>query len=119
MAIISESITIHRDGTGHADGVKPLIEVLQFVAKSRSTRDLYRAAEASGVRCFLRVPLASDEQPVDVAALGRVLRKILREAIETVGSGDQIVVEFLPDPDGRLRIAAGPTAEMGGKSLPR
>ncbi|MCE6076361.1 hypothetical protein FS799_15940 [Agrobacterium vitis] len=114
MAIVSENITIHRDGAGHANEVKPLIEALQDVAKSRSTRDFYRAVEAGGVRCFLRVPLTSDVQAVDSAALGRVMRKVLREAVEAAGSGDQIVVDFLPDPDGGLRIAAGPATEMGG-----
>lgn len=89
-----------------------MMDALQDVAGSRSTRDLFRSVGDGEVRCFLRLPLVVDERPVEASALGRALRKVVRTAVDAASPGDEIVVDFITETASRLRIAAGAVAEM-------
>ncbi|MDH1270523.1 hypothetical protein N5C81_23180 [Rhizobium pusense] len=113
MMIASASIPLHYSDAASASGVRALIEALQEVAQSRSTRDLFRLRAESKVACIMRVPLTSDEYKVETIALGRALRKVVREAIGKAKPGDRLVVDFRIGLDSRLHIELRPADERG------
>lgn len=113
MTIVSASVTIYDSGAEQTRGVKGLLDALQDVAKSRATRDLYRFREDNKIGCVMRVPLINDECLVEAGALGRVMRKALREAIGAAKAGDRLVVDFRVRPDSRLHVEVRPADEGG------
>lgn len=93
---------------------KELVPALADFAKSRSTRELIRASGERQVRCALRVPLLKDGHPVRSAELGRVLRRVIRSAVDAASAGDHVIVDFTIASESHLEIKAGPVGEMGG-----
>jgi signal transduction histidine kinase len=106
-----ELLTLHSPGTPDA---KELIEALDDFAKSRATRELIRSNVQRRIQCALRVPLLKDGHAVRPTELGRVLRKVIRSAVEASSPGDHVLVDFIVTADSRLEIKAGPATQMGG-----
>ncbi|CAM5608403.1 hypothetical protein ACFSUK_04900 [Sphingobium scionense] len=100
MTVTTQTTSIALDDAG-----AELIEALQDFARSRSTKALVRHGEDSDVRCGMRVPLYK-ECRVDPRALGRRLRKLMRETIEGGEPGDRAVIEFAKDGDTQLVLTA-------------
>lgn len=114
MAIETERIAIYSDT--HPDGernTKELVEALADVAKARSMRDLQRYSKQGQVDCALRVPLLKGSCLVQVAELGRALRKVMRAAVNAAQPSDHVLIDFIVTPDSHLLVKAGPASEMG------
>lgn len=115
MTVQTASVEIVKlDASSSEPDAKELVEALGDFAKSRSTRELIRSSGERQVRCALLVPILKDGHPVRPAQLGRVLRKVIRSAVDAATAGDHVLVDFILAPDSRLEIKAGPVAEMGG-----
>ena len=114
MAIETASITIYDNGRSADEReTKDLVEALADVAALRSMRDLYRYSSQHEIRCALRAPFLKN-CAVQPRELGRTLRKVMRAAVDAANPGEQVLVDFLVQPDSRLVVAAGPAAELSG-----
>lgn len=115
MTVQTGSVEIFKlDASPSGRDAKELVEALADFAKSRSTGELIHSSGERQVKCALRVPLLKDGHPVRSAELGRVLRKVIRSAVDAASSGDHVLVDFIVTSSARLEIKAGPAAEMGG-----
>lgn len=115
MTVQTASVEIVKlDASSSGQDARELVEALGDFAKSRSTRELIRSSGERQVRCALRVPLLKDGHPVRPAELGRVLRKVIRSAVDAASAGDHVLVDFIIASNSRVEIKAGPVTEMGG-----